>query len=227
MDPLRIAPTQSLAVLDFRDDSNLEMDDIDFGMLDNWNMGNLATDPSLVGYVPSQPEETIDLSLSDMRNRLAPVWANSPWQWVPDGRRDNIQAENNNLPLLNISNSQLQPDKVVGDKMQPSGRDRILAIVLNTCQNNAVSARVASSFPSTDMMDSLVHIFLAWHLCQVSEYIHFGSFSMNEQCPEWLAMSAAAGAILSSHVSLRKFGYALQEAVSKFFRFRARCIVPS
>ncbi|PSR99390.1 hypothetical protein BD289DRAFT_38255 [Coniella lustricola] len=217
MDPLPTAPTQSMAVLDFRDDGNLEMDELDFGMLDNWNMGSfsdtMTAGPSTVSYVSAQPEESIDLPLSDMRKRLVSVWENSPWQWVPDGRKDNIQAEKNNLPLHDVSGSQLRPDKVIGDKMQPSGRDRILAIVLHTCQNNAIAARVASSFPSTEMMDSLVHMFLAWHLCQVSEYIHFGSFVMDEQSPEWLASSAAAGAVLSSHTSLRKFGYALQEAV--------------
>lgn len=210
-----MAVAQGLAVLDFCDDANLDMNELDFGMLDNWNLGNIpgmiATDPNLANYVSNQSEDSADMS--HMRQRLVSLWAESPWRWVPDGTKDNIQAEKSNLPLGDINGSQLRPDKVTNDMLDPSGRDKILAIVLGTCQNNVMLSRVASSFPSTEVMDSLVHVFLAWHLCQVSEFVHFGSFSMNEQCPEWLAVAAAAGAILTPVKSLRKFGYALQEAV--------------
>lgn len=213
----RMAEAPGLAVLDFCDDANLDMNELDFGMLDNWNLGNLhgiiATDPNLANYVSSQPEDSADMS--HMRQRLVSMWAESPWRWMPDGTKDNIQAEKSNLPLSDIHSSHLQTDKVIGDEMESSGRDKILAIVLSTIQNNAMMGRVASSFPSTQVMDSLVHVFLAWHLCQVSEFVHFGSFSMNMQCPEWLGVTAAAGAILTPLKSLRKFGYALQEAVRK------------
>lgn len=153
--------------------------------------------------------------MSSMRQRLVSVWAQSPWRWVPDGSRDNIHTEKSNLPLPDINSSHLRPDKVVADTLEPSGRDKILAIVLGVCHNNNMLSRVASSFPSTEVIDSLVHVFLAWHMCQVSEFIHFGSFSMNAHCPEFLAVAAAAGAILTPVKSLRKFGYALQEAVRK------------
>lgn len=212
-----MAMAQGLAVLDFCDDANLDMNDIDFGILDNWNLGNIhgmiATDPNLANYVANQSEDSADMS--HMRQRLVSIWADSPWRWVPDGTKDNIHTLKSNLPLGDIKGSQLRADKVVNEMLESSGRDKILAIVLGTCQNNVMLGRVASSFPSTEVMDSLVHIFLAWHLCQVSEFIHFGSFRMNDQCPEWLAVAAAAGATLTPVRSLRKFGFALQEAVRK------------
>lgn len=218
MDPSRIAVTQGLAVLDFCDDSNLDMNEMDYGMLDHWNLGNihdmLATDPNLATYVSAQPEDTADMS--HMRKRLVSIWSDSPWRFTPDDTKDNIHAQKSNLPLGDIHGSHLRPaDKVIQDTLDSSARDKILAIVLSTCQNNAILSRVASSFPSTDVMDSLMHVFLAWHLCQVSEFVHFGSFSMNSQCPEWLGVAAAAGAILTPVKALRKFGYALQEAVRK------------
>lgn len=216
MDSQKMAEAQGLAVLDFCDDANLEMNDLDFGMLDNWNIGNvhgmLATDPNLANYV-SQPEDTADMSR--MRQRLVKIWTNSPWRWMPDGHKDNIHNQKSGLPLADINSTQLKPDRIIHDKLDSSGRDKILAIVLSTCQNNVMLSRVASSFPSTDVMDSLVHIFLAWHLCQVSEFIHFGTFALNAQCPEWTAVAASAGGILTSVQSLRKFGFALQEAVRK------------
>lgn len=217
-----MAVPQGLAVLDFCDDANLDMNEMDYGMLDNWNLGNihdmLATDPNLAHYV-SAPTDNDTVHMSHMRKRLVSIWSDSPWRFTPDDTRDTIHVHKSNLPLGDIHSSHLLPaDKVIQDTLDSSARDKILAIVLSTCQNNSILSRVASSFPSTDVMDSLMHVFLAWHLCQVSEYIHFGSFSMNSQCPEWLGMAAAAGAILTPVKALRKFGYALQEAVRKSCR---------
>lgn len=216
IDHSRIVEAQGLAVLDFCDDGNLDMNDLDFGMLDNWNVGNvqgmLATDPNLANFVSNQPEDSA-ADMSRMRQRLVKIWTDSPWRWQPDGHKDNIHSQKSGLPIADINSTQLRPDRIIQDKLDPSGRDKILAIVLSTCQNNVMLSRVASSFPSNEVMDSLVHIFLAWHLCQVSEYIHFGNFSLNMQCPEWLAVAASAGAILTPVQTLRKFGFALQEAV--------------
>lgn len=218
IEPSRMGMAHGLNVLDFCDDGNLDMNDLDFGMLTNWNLGNihnlLATDPNLANYVSAQPEDSTDMS--HLRKRLVSIWSDSPWRWQPDDIKDNIHAHKSNLPLEDINSSHLRPaDKVIQDTLENSARDRIMAIVLQTCASTPISTRVANSFPSTEVLDSLMHVFLAWHLCQVSRFIHFGSFSMSSQCPEFLGMMAAAGAILTPVKSLRKFGYALQEAFRK------------
>lgn len=221
MDPSRQGVAQGLAILDFCDDGNLDMNDMDFGMLTNWNIGNyqgmLATDPNLASYIPAQPENSTDMS--DMLKKLVRIWSDSQvTEWQPDGIKDNIHAHKSNLPLEDINTSSLRPtDKVIQDTLDSSARDKIMAIVLQTCApgQNSVHSRVANSFPSTHVLDSLMHVFLAWHLCQVSEFIHFGTFSMSSQCSEFLGMMASAGAILTPVNSLRKFGYALQEAFRK------------
>ena len=59
----------------------------------------------------------------------------------------------------------------------------------------------------------MLHVFLNSHTNQVSDYIHFPTFKLNEQEPEWIAGAAAAGAVLTPIPTLRKFGYALQESV--------------
>lgn len=205
-------------VLDYFDDANLDMNDMDFGILDHWNINNIhdmiATDPNLAAYTSQQAEDPTDLS--HIRKRLVSIWCDSPWRWTPDGKKDHIHAEKSNLSLGDITGAQLRPDRVVDDKLEPSCRDRIMALVLEACLNNSVLSRVASSFPSVEVMDSLAHIFLAWHMWQVSEFVHFPSFSLNEQPPHWLGSAAAAGAISIPIASLRKFGYALEEAVRKF-----------
>src|SRR3569833_18873 len=229
-DPSRMAEAQGLAVLDFCDNSNLELNDLDFGVMDNWNLdgamaANMASSEQEFAAAPGSGtggrfEEAADLS--SMRQRLVSMWTESPWRWNPNkqdsGYREQAYLD---VPSREISGVQFQEsrqrlDRVVKDKLEPSGRDKILAIVLSTCQNNAMLTRVASSFPSTEVMDSLIHIFLASHLCQVSEWIDYASFNLNSQWPEWLACAAAAGAILTPNTTLRKFGYALQEAVRMY-----------
>jgi hypothetical protein len=217
-DNLRMGEVQGLDVLDFCDDANLEMNDMDFGVLNAWNIDGVQPNagmPELLG-----PEDGMDVT--KMRSDLVKIWTESPWRWSPT-KTDNGFEEQTNLPLTSrdITGSQMQEgsrrlDRVITDSLHPSGRDKILAIVLNTCRNDGTMNRVASSFPSAELMDSWIHIFLASHLCQVSSFIHYGSFSLNSQWPEWLAIAASAGAALANVPTLRRFGFALQEAVRKF-----------
>ncbi len=177
-------------------------------------VANAANEQELASRV----EEPADMS--GMRQRLVKIWTESPWRWNPN-KQDSGYGEQANLPipLGEVSDAQLHDtlrlDRVVRDKLEPSARDKILAIVLSTCKNNAMMTRVASSFPSAEAMDTLVHIFLASHLCQVSGWIDCASLHLNAQWPEWLACAASAGAVLTPNSTLRKFGFALQEAVRK------------
>ncbi|KAK4199140.1 putative transcription factor [Triangularia verruculosa] len=197
---------QGLAVLDFCDDVNLDFRDFDFGLLNNWN-------PDATQNVPDSTNGDNSAEVAAMRSKLVKIWTESPWRWVPK-TTDSGYTEQSNLPLLSKdAHGAIKPDRVVKDTLHSSNRDKILAIVLSTCRENRMVNRVASSFPSADMMDTWIHIFLAAHMCQVSSWIHYGSFSMNQQSPEWLAMATAAGAVLAPVTTLRRFGFALQEAV--------------
>jgi hypothetical protein len=231
LDPARMAEGQGLAVLDFCDDGNLELNDMDFGLLDHWNLDAIGGGPSAApDFTPRTDDSSVDLS--QMRQSLTKIWTNSPWRWNPRNV-DSGFGEQSYLPVPTgdttssiFQESRRRLDRVVKDKLESSGRDRVLAIVLSTCRNNNMMTRVASSFPSVEVMDSLVHIFLASHFCQVSEWIHYGSFILNAQWPEWLAVAAAAGAVLTPVPTLRKFGFALQEAVRVTIPSRVRVALP-
>lgn len=218
--PARLAEAQGLAVLDFCDNTSLDLKDLDFGLLDNWNPEQLP-DHNLTPLNPNihpsqqQQQRPINVDITAMRSNLVKIWTESPWRWSP-GKADTCYTEQSNLPLnkTTIEEGITSPvDRLITEKLHSSSRDKILGIVLSTCQNNSTMTRVASSFPSTDTMDSWIHIFLASHLCSVSAWIHYGSFSLNSKWPEWLAMAAAAGAVLAPISALRRFGFALQEAV--------------
>ncbi|KAL0938789.1 C6 transcription factor [Colletotrichum truncatum] len=216
LDASRMAEAQGLAVLDFCDNSNLELNEVDFGLLDHWNMDNVANTGSNQSFTP-RTDDSIDLV--QMRQALVKVWTDSPWQWAPNNKDSGyVEHGNFSVPSGDTTSAAFQESRkkharIVRDKLDQSGRDQILAIVLQTCKNDSIMTRVASSFPSLDVMDSLIHIYLASHFCQTSQWIHHGSFSMNAQWPEWLAVAAAAGATFTPVQTLRKFGFALQEAV--------------
>ena len=219
----RYAEAQGLAVLDFCDDANLELNDVDFGLLDHWNIDEnmFGHDPN-ASALPSKLQEQVS-DMDKMRQRLVQIWAKSPWRFNPE-KSDNGFNEQGNLPLssreagaAHLHSRQLRQDLVLNDTLYPAGRDKILAIVLSTCRNDNMMSRVASSFPSADVMNSWIHIFLASHMCQVSSFIHYPTFSLNNQWPEWLAIAAAAGAVLAPIPTLRRFGFALQETVRKLY----------
>ncbi|GJC92406.1 C6 transcription factor [Colletotrichum higginsianum] len=216
MDASRITEAQGLAVLDFCDNSNLELNEVDFGLLDHWNMDGMGNTGSNQSFTP-RTDDSIDLV--QMRQTLVKVWTESPWQWAPNKldsgyvEHPNFSVPSDDTSSAAFQESRMKHARIVRDKLDQSGRDQILAIVLSTCKNDNIMSRVASSFPSLEVMDSLIHIFLASHFCQTSQWIHHGSFSMNSQWPEWLAVAASAGATLTPVQTLRKFGFALQEAV--------------
>ncbi|KAF9769667.1 hypothetical protein IL306_012898 [Fusarium sp. DS 682] len=210
----RIPENQGLAVLGFCNDSNMELSDMDFGLLDHWNTDGMANPAPTQQETPKSP-----VDMDHMRQNLVTAWDVSPWRWDPVAN-DNAFGEQGNLPVSkkDVASIQAQASKgglrrAVDQKLDFAARDGVLALVLGACQPDTMSSRISGSFPSADLLDTMLHVFLNSHTNQVSDYIHFPTFKLNEQEPEWIAGAAAAGAVLTPIPTLRKFGYALQESV--------------
>ncbi|ORY66405.1 C6 transcription factor RegA [Pseudomassariella vexata] len=218
MSTARPEESQGLAVLDFCDNTNYDLTEIDFGLLDHWNLdGNVNSQGVTQAATPQTDDSAIDMN--HMRQKLVKIWTDSPWRWIPDPR-DSGYGEHGNLPVpvrdtasQKFQESQKRLDRVVQEKLDLSSRDRILSIMLQMCQSDTIRTRVASSFPSVDVMDTMTHIYLASHSCSVSGWIHWASFTLNTQWPEWLATAAAGGAVMTPVPTMRRFGFAMQEAV--------------
>jgi hypothetical protein len=229
-DQARFTEPQGLAVLDFCDDGSLELNDIDFGLLDDWNIGGVSDPAANMNLQDSHSKsEGQPADMDKMRQRLVSIWTRSPWKFNPQ-KTDNRFNEQGNLPLptmeanqAQLHSHQWQHDRLLTETLHPAGRDKILAMVLSTCRNSNMMSRVASSFPSAEVMNSWIHIFVAAHVSQVCSFIHYPTFSLNGQWPEWLATAASAGAVLAPIPTLRRFGFALQEAVRKF----SESVIPS
>jgi len=214
----RIEEAQGLAVFDFSDDTTLELNDTDFGLLDFYNNGDLMNN-DVEGVLDQslRYENTVDMS--KMRQRLTEIWMESPWRWDPN-KLDHGFCEQSNLPVpsRDMSSPQFREsgrnvEFLIGHKLEQSTRDKVLAMVLSSCRQTATIMRVAASFPSAEVLDTLLRLFLASQLCQTSSWVHYGTLTVNRQWPEWLGAAVAAGAILTPISALRKFGFAVQEAV--------------
>ncbi|PNY28033.1 Early growth response protein 3 [Tolypocladium capitatum] len=223
-DPSKVPDSQGLAVLDFCDNANLELTDMDFGLLDHWNLGGMMEGTFPVQEIATQSANSTEIS--QMRRSLVQAWTESPWRWEPKshdtGYKDQgfLPVSANDTSSAQFQESHERLERVVAEKLEQPARDQVLAIVLSTIRPRNTTSRVAASFPTVEVMDTLVHIFLAAQACQVDEWIHFPTFKLNEQWPEWIAMAAAIGGGLTPLPTLRKFGFAIQEAVRISIPFR-------
>lgn len=219
MENTRPLDPQSMQMLDFCSNNSLELTDMDFGFLDYWNMdgmGNTNMAPAQdFGLRPETANE-----ISQMRSSLVRVWTESPWRWQPRENIDSGFGQLGDLPVsardtesLNTKGRGKGLERVTHEKLDHTSRDKVLAMMLATCRSDAISQRVAGSFPTSEFMETMIHIFLAQQECTFSSWLHFPTLKLNSSYPEWIAGAAAAGAVISSVPTLTKFGYAVQEAI--------------
>lgn len=211
-------PTQGLKVLDYCDYASLDLVDEDFGRLERWNAegsyGLAASQQQVQGSRFSATTYGVEApnDAAQARQGLVSMWTNSR---SPEPRSQEGGARNTTTTggSESVSDSRGRfAERVTSDRLESSARDRILAMVLNTTRQSIITARLAASFPSVDILDLLIQEFLAALSGQASEWVHFPTFWLNAQSPEWLAAGAAAGACLSPIPTMRNFGFLLQDA---------------
>ncbi|KAL4994841.1 hypothetical protein BDV10DRAFT_197176 [Aspergillus recurvatus] len=141
------------------------------------------------------------------------------WRFVP-APQDHGYCEHENLLLpTDAGTSTLAPQNIdeinsrsaTEQSLDLSSRDKILGIVLSQMKH-PISA-VLSSFPSVQLLDSLIRYYLTAPFSSAHSWIHRGTFRPQKVCPELLLAMAAAGAVLTPDPSLRKLGFAMQEVV--------------
>ena len=212
-DPTKVDVDQGMAILDFRNDIDLDLTELDYGLLDHWSVDGAA------GH--GGQAQWSNRSVEKMRHSLVSAYTDSSWRWDPQSQ-DSGYTEQGNLPVPGSDQlrAQLQQTRqgmprLVQDALTSAARDEVLSMVLSTCRQKATASRIQSSFPPTDILDTLMQIYFTSHDNQVSSCIHFPTLQLRDQWPEWVAITAAAGAIRTGIPTLKKFGYALQEAVRK------------
>jgi hypothetical protein len=203
-------------VLAFGFDTSLDLNDVDIGLINSYNERLPVMDLNVA-------EEENDLALE--RGQATPnlhsgidlgieAFKKSLWRWTP-AQQDRGYAEQVNLalPYKDMSTLESRPTTDVLDhRLEQNSRDGILAMLLSTCEPANIP-RVASSFPSAELLDNLLQLFSSSQLSQSDFWIHLPTFRPHGQRPEFNGIVVAAGAVLSSIPTIRKLGYAIQEAV--------------
>ncbi|KAB5576183.1 fungal-specific transcription factor domain-containing protein [Coniochaeta sp. 2T2.1] len=211
-----------MVALDFDMALNTELDDMDLRFLDTYNTHipfEFGIEPAL-GPLLGSSENTSSNSTDPCRPAAmcTEAFRNSHWRFRPSVN-DHAGAEDHNLSLPSAPIDHASPEsrisldrRVTCAKLGVAARDRILAMVVESCRPENLSRAIAS-FPSVELLETLFQYYLTSPIARADSYIHSATFDPNEKRPELLAAMAAAGAILTSDLTLTKLGYAIQECV--------------
>lgn len=91
-------------------------------------------------------------------------------------------------------------------------RDDLLAAILKNCEPHNVT-KVASAFPSPQIIEQLLLRFLDSHSLLEDTWIHVPTFKVDDAPPELLLSCIASSAMDSSNNNFRRFGKALHSVL--------------
>lgn len=194
-----------------------ELDDMDLRFLDTYNISIPFECGGISETGLGSRNDVQDSSSSSSNEIRAEAFRNFQWRFRPSAN-DHGGAEEHNLSLPE-ANDNTSPEsrlsvnlRMTCARLEVATRDRILTIVVKSCRPGNLSKAV-SSFPSVELLDSLLQYYLASPVARSDSFIHAPTFDPNKKRPELVAAMAAAGAVLTSDPALTKLGYAIQESV--------------
>lgn len=223
--PLAPIASEEQGASDAANQTRLQRDYLDFGtswadMADFEAMleGNYAEPLQGINNVsfnlPAPPSGTKTPLLGDSFGARNAAFSRSIWRWVPTKKDHGGAAQLDlSLPSINLDSPEtrnLAETLLPGQHIEQSLRDRLLALILGTC-DQAVHQLVVTAFPSADLLDRLMHFSLGVQFMAIDSWIHVPSLIIDENL-ELLMVIIAAGAVLSSVMPIRRLGYALQES---------------
>jgi hypothetical protein len=208
-------------IIHFGNMTNLELEDMDFGLLDSYNdmfMSTLGHGAGMQMELPHPPQsisptpslEPPTLALKQLAIG-ASAYQRSHLRWTPTHERGNDETKDLAVPTDLGSRIKMHWRAIQG-QVDQNARDRILAVVVSTC-NFQNRMQAVASFPATGLLDNLMNLYFHNQREQPDAWIHPGTFYPATASPELLTMIVAAGAVLTPVRAVRKWGYALQEGV--------------
>ena len=200
-------------IMDLNFDMDVGLTDLDLGLLDQYNFQ--------VPFTAGTPStDAQGLEPRPLENDSAPVRAEafkqSIWRYIPRRDKDHGAMEQVNLAFPDTekdSNRRAHPPqrRAINERLGRVSRDRVMALVLGTCSPENVK-RIASAFPSVELLDGLIQFFLTSPALDVQSWFHLPTLSLAKMGPELLSCIISAGAASTPDVPLRKLGFALHEA---------------
>lgn len=138
-------------------------------------------------------------------------------RWLPS-QQDNTATHMNQLSIgaeeAEASYNRLsQEHRVLSEPLTATASNRLLAVILSTCDAEK-GAAIAAAFPPRQLLAKLVQNYMTQNRDMSATFVHAPTFCPNRERPELLGAVIAAGAVLSDSRSLQEFGLAIQEALS-------------
>lgn len=205
-------PRASRDFLDFGT-FNLDSFDADIALWDN-RTGAMPVTQNM----PPKPLPTPGTHTPDFRDRIASgneAFLRSVWMWTPTDSdfngKDNL---NLSLPTSEMDSPEtraIEGHSAFHQCLDSAFRDKILGLVLSTCDSSLFTV-IASSFPTAESLNKLMHLYMAVHVTQTDSFLHFPTLELDDRSILLILMIVASGAVICSVPSIRKLGYALQEA---------------
>jgi hypothetical protein len=200
-------------IFNFGIDADLAFNDMDYGWITSQNSRAQMWN---YDFIP-EPDSHRGQQTPDVRSGItagAKAYERSLFRWAPQ-RQEHAYAEqvNLSLPKKDIQNleTRLAP-AILDHRLEQSSRDRILAMLLSTCEPANIES-IVTSFPSAEVLDQFIQIFFGSEVSRSDSWIHLPTFKLQAQRPELTGIIVAAGACLSPISTVRKLGFAIQEAV--------------
>ncbi|KAL4914077.1 hypothetical protein BDW62DRAFT_213698 [Aspergillus aurantiobrunneus] len=212
LDPSAFPPNDYYAHRLYDHNLNFDFDltEVDFGLIDFYNSRGSANPLA-------QPDDQNDRLDADSGIALgAEAYQRSSFSaWQP-AREDHAFADQADLSVpksIDSPEASVRSDRqILSERLSPGSRDLIFGMVLQISQR-ANLTRIMKSFPSTELLDSLIQDYFAYQSQQVDSWIHGPTFHPNEESPDMVGVVAAAAAVRSTIPTIRKLGYALVEVV--------------
>lgn len=215
-------------VLDFTVEDDLTFDANDFGLLDAFNGRTLNPNLDFGAFAnatkSTEPNPPADSTPSDSgpssdRKRAgigAEAYRKSSFvRWHPAHEGSHLEVGNISVQDEAASSPDARyklDQRILAERLEQSSRDKLLAIILKTCDATNLG-RVVASFPSTDLLDDFLQCFFAKETPRQDSFIHVPTFNPNRIRAELLGAIVAAGAVSTDIKALQKLGHAITEAI--------------
>ncbi|KAG9679511.1 hypothetical protein KCU87_g810, partial [Aureobasidium melanogenum] len=197
-------------VFDFGANTDLELNDLDLNFLDGYNH-----EIPFTAFVET-PETNRSIPTSEPPSALGveSLQKSSTWRFRPV-TQDRGMGDQQNISIPSGETSKRLPmqRRVTSEMLSYTMRDRVMALFMASSSNVDTLQKTMQSFPSLELLDSLLQYFLSSKTAISNRMIHLPTFRPNNARPELIAAMVVGGATLAPDVSLRKMGFALMEVI--------------
>lgn len=200
-------------IMDLNFDMDVGLTDLDLGLLDQYNFQVPFTAGTPSTDAQGLEQQPLDSESAPVRTE---AFKQSIWRYMPRRDKDHSGMEQSNLAFPDSDRdgnrrAHLPQRRALNERLGRVSRDRVMALVLSTCSPENVK-RIASAFPSVELLDGLIQFFLTSPALDVQSWFHLPTLSLAKLSPELLACIISAGAASTPDIPLRKLGFALHEA---------------